>query len=106
MRTGVDEARVPQVFDLPVAVTPCARLGRLQLTLRHGAKRSHGREQPNIGAGEFVGAVPQGDALPAAAAGQGETSREDIPRITAQGLARVRTATATAAQIARLVLPL
>jgi hypothetical protein len=73
-RTGFDEARAPQVFDLLVAVSGCTSFGWFQVTLRHGAKRADRRQQPHVGPGEFVRTLAKRDALSAATARQGESS--------------------------------
>jgi hypothetical protein len=36
--TGLDQPRVPQVLDLPIAAGPCAGVGWLKVALRDGAE--------------------------------------------------------------------
>ena len=45
---GLDEIRVLEVFELPIAVMLCPGVGWLEVTSRHGAERADSREQPNI----------------------------------------------------------
>jgi hypothetical protein len=81
-RTRFDEARTPQVLDLPVAISACTIGGWLQLALRHGPKRANRRQQPNVGSGQLVRALADRDTLSASAARQCEPPGEHITRIT------------------------
>jgi len=49
--TGFDEARTPQVLNLPISDSPCATVRQLHITSGHRAKRTDCRQQPHVGAG-------------------------------------------------------
>jgi hypothetical protein len=72
-----------------------------EVVRRHGAKRADGRQRARLGAAERVVVAVIVDVLSFEATRQADVLHEHIARVHAFSVAWVRTAAATAAEIAR-----